>query len=49
MIFRPIRTLILLTFSFAAGVVYEKQQQAERCIRKADLLADIVCTTRKNG
>jgi hypothetical protein len=43
MLFRPVRTLILLTVAFGAGVLYERQQQAENCADRAGQLADIIC------
>ena len=43
MLFRPVRTLILLAVAFGAGVLYERQQQAEACVDKAGQLADVIC------
>ena len=43
MLFRPVRTLILLAVAFGAGILYERQQQAESCPERAGLLADIIC------
>ena len=43
MLFRPIRLLILLGVAFVAGMLYERERQAERCQAQAGLLEDIVC------
>ncbi|MBY6088889.1 hypothetical protein [Maritimibacter alkaliphilus] len=43
MLFRPVRFLILLALAFVAGVIWEKHQQAERCLRVTGALHDILC------
>jgi len=43
MLFRPIRTLLLLSIAFGAGMLYERERQAETCLEEAGVLRDIVC------
>jgi hypothetical protein len=43
MLFRPIRTLIILAVAFIAGMMYERERQAETCLQTAGVLQDIVC------
>ncbi|MEC7792404.1 MAG: hypothetical protein VX878_16085 [Pseudomonadota bacterium] len=43
MLFRPIRLLILLTVAFGAGMLYERERQAEECLDEAGILQDIMC------
>ncbi|MDF1856723.1 hypothetical protein [Pseudooceanicola sp.] len=37
------RTLILIAIAFAAGMVYEHSREAERCVDRAGVLADLLC------
>jgi hypothetical protein len=41
--FRPIRTLILILVAFLAGVLYERSQQADKCLARGAHLVDGVC------
>lgn len=43
MLFRPIRTLILLAVAFGAGMLYERERQAEACLERVGILRDIIC------
>ena len=43
MLFRPIRTLILLAVAFGAGMLYERERQAETCLERAGILGEVVC------
>ena len=43
MMFRPVRTLILIAIAFGAGVMWERERAAENCVEKAGVLQDIVC------
>ena len=41
--FRPVRTLILITFAFLAGVFYERSNQTERCHDSGGQIDDGIC------
>lgn len=43
MLFRPVRLIVMLGAAFVAGMLYEHERQAQDCLARADLLADIVC------
>ncbi len=43
MLFRPIRTLILLAVAFGAGMLYERQQQAEACEEMGGAIRGMFC------
>ena len=43
MLFRPFLLILMLAIAFGAGILYERQQQAEACAREAGILQDIVC------
>jgi len=43
MLFRPVRTLILIVVAYQAGVFSERARQAERCAAVTGALHDILC------
>jgi hypothetical protein len=43
MLLRPIRSLILLALAFGAGMLYERERQAEECLETAGILRDVIC------
>lgn len=43
MLFRPIRTLILLAVAFGAGMLYERQQQAVACRDMGGVIRGAFC------
>lgn len=43
MLFRPFRTLILLAVAFGAGMLYERQQQAEACREMGGTIRGAFC------
>ena len=47
MIFRPVRTLLLIAVAFVAGMFYERNRQAERCEAVTGILHDILCEDAK--
>ena len=43
MLFRPIRLALMLAIAFGAGMLYERNRQAEDCLAEAGILKDIIC------
>ncbi len=43
MIFRPIRTLILMGLVFLAGIVFERYQHSQRCVAAQGVAQDGLC------
>lgn len=43
MLFRPFRSLLLLALAFGAGMLYERERQAEKCLETAGVLRDVIC------
>lgn len=43
MLFRPIRTLIIIGIAFVAGIVYEKQSMRDRCLDQGGRITAGLC------
>ena len=43
MLFRPFRTLLLLAVAFVAGMLYERQNQAEACEDMGGVIRGAFC------
>ena len=43
MIFRPIRTLILMGLVFVAGIIFERYQHKQRCAAAQGVAEDGLC------
>ncbi|SFN92777.1 hypothetical protein SAMN04487859_111106 [Roseovarius lutimaris] len=43
MIFRPIRTLVLMGLVFVAGIVFERYQHNQRCAAAEGITQDGLC------
>lgn len=37
------RTLFLIMIAFVAGMVYERNREAERCAERAGVLSELLC------
>ena len=47
MLFRPFRLFLFLGIAFIAGIVYEKQSDAEACDVKGGQMVQGLCEVRK--
>ena len=43
MIFRPVRTLLIIFVAFLIGVLYERNQQADKCLDRGGQVVDGMC------
>lgn len=43
MLFRPIRTIVIVTIAFVAGMVYERSNANERCLNAGGTQINGIC------